>query len=879
MSDQKTSLLVNRQVPEYIREEYPLFISFLEAYYEFLENKQGSELNDLTKRAKDLRYLSDVDESIDDFEDHFFNTYASLVSKDIVADKEFLIKNVLPLYLSKGSEKSFKLLFRMMFGQEVQVNYPRNDVLRASDGKWVKDNIIKVTEDISSYYTGDGTTKVFRILGCRCPITSEVLPVAADVYINGALITTGYFIRKENLKIYFDVAPANGSLIEIYYRNIDTTVFVNRQVTGEKSGATAIIEKIERERINNEPVVEFYVDKKTIKGTFDIGEALVFTVIKDDGAIVNVKAKTFSSILTINIIDGGANYNVGDPVPIVVPVFEKEPKAFISKTFSGKINQVLIRDGGAGFQVAGNVRAVGIAEEQLFFAIGEVNTSAANSANVFTIFSDIISDIDPANTSISAADYGTLGLESSPNVNTVISQAFGNVSYTSIGEVSNVSVLVSEITLTTTPTLNAQPATISIEAAGSTSENTPVRITTFGSLGKLKIIDGGFDYIIGDELIFKNKPMNFGIGAEAEVMNVSSFGKITEVKMLPSKITGTANVTSASNVMVQGNGTYFETELVVGDNIYIDGNTRTVVEITSNTSLNVDTAFGKSSFEKKIRLWGKNLLGGQGYEQEKLPSITVSSANGFGANIVVTSIMGDGEDLFARGTGRAGEIQEITIIDSGRGIKTIPSVVFTGLGNGTALANAVISPTVEELTGRWTSSDSILSSSDRKLQGRNYYVNYSYLLSSEIEFAKYKKIFRELLHPAGFVSYAELNKLKEIDVSSGTLNTLVAPTNIRTLSGTVNVNSSIYVVGNNTKFTVIENKGWIGANSWIAVNSEIRMVNAIISDTLLTVNSAFTITANNEELVVMNVDYDAVATEISLEEITAENQIILTVES
>ena len=55
--DLKTSLLINRQVPEFIREDHPLFISFLEAYYEFLENEQGTQNNDLTKISKDLRRL------------------------------------------------------------------------------------------------------------------------------------------------------------------------------------------------------------------------------------------------------------------------------------------------------------------------------------------------------------------------------------------------------------------------------------------------------------------------------------------------------------------------------------------------------------------------------------------------------------------------------------------------------------------------------------------------------------------------------------------------------------------------------------------------------------------------------------------------------
>jgi hypothetical protein len=37
MSEFKNSILVSQQVPEYIRDEYPLFVNFLEAYYEFLE--------------------------------------------------------------------------------------------------------------------------------------------------------------------------------------------------------------------------------------------------------------------------------------------------------------------------------------------------------------------------------------------------------------------------------------------------------------------------------------------------------------------------------------------------------------------------------------------------------------------------------------------------------------------------------------------------------------------------------------------------------------------------------------------------------------------------------------------------------------------------
>ena len=177
MSDYKTSLLVNKQVPEFIRDEYPIFVSFLEAYYQFLETKQGSEKNDLVSKSKDLRYITDVDASIDDFEDSFFNTFASLVPHTTEVDKAFLIKNVLPLYLAKGNEKSFKLLFRMLFNDEVDIIFPKNNVLRPSDGKWTVDNVLKVQTNIRSVYTGDASNTQFIL--AEVSGSSDI-----DVYVN-----------------------------------------------------------------------------------------------------------------------------------------------------------------------------------------------------------------------------------------------------------------------------------------------------------------------------------------------------------------------------------------------------------------------------------------------------------------------------------------------------------------------------------------------------------------------------------------------------------------------------------------------------------------------------------------------------------------------
>jgi hypothetical protein len=877
MTDRLTSLLINRQVPEFVREEYPLFINFLEAYYEYLEQKQGTQLNDLTSKAKDLRYISDVDESIDDFESNFFNTYASLIPVDVQVDKNSLIKNVLPLYLSKGSESSFKLLYRFLFGQELEVKYPKNDVLRASDGKWLVENALKVSSDFYSNYTGNGTVKEFKIL-------QELDLSEISVFVNDVLQTSGFFVRKESKKLIFNVAPITGSKVKVLYKTLDKTIFANRKVTGETSGATALVERVSNRISNGESIVELYVNDKTLINSFINGESILTDVFVDN-VLIDVSISTISNVLTITITNGGASYNVGDPVSINAPIAEQFPTAIVSKTFKGFINQVRITDPGAGFAVGERIAAVGFANTLLDFAVANVDTNSANTANTFFIFSDVISDVDPSNTTLSVANWkfpGNIAPSGLINVNSVISTAFSNTTYISIGGISNVTVVAANVTASTTPVLNAAPAKVVISPlTANTIVSTTVLIDTFGSLGTLVIRNGGLGYSVFDELVITNKPMSFGTGAEAIVSEISGTGRIIKAKFVPSKITGNVSVTSISNVMVQGTNTLFNDELVPGDNILIGYDTRKVISIASNTSLNVTSASWTQLYSGvPIRKIGKNLIGGQGYTQDKLPSVTVTSNTGSGAVVEITAIMGDGENLLAQGTKKVGEIEEIIITNPGKGIKVRPTVDLTTRGDGTAEASVTLNPSYETLEGRWSSSDGILSSSDRKIQGQDYYVNYSYLLSSSTEFAKYKKIFKELLHPAGFKAFAELARLSELETTAADTQTLVAPTTIKTLSGRVNVaNVSIYVTGSNTKFNVANSLGIISIGSYIAVNSQIRVVSSIISNTNLAVTSAFTITANNEELLVVNTVYDAIATEITLEEILAENELPLTVES
>ena len=124
----KVSNLVINQVPEFVRADYPTFIAFIEAYYEYMESQ-----------GVDLLQIKDLDLTLDSFIDYFRKELAINLPKNIQIDERFLLQHIKDQYLSKGSEASFKLLFKLLYNKNVSVVYPGQQLLRASDGKWQQD--------------------------------------------------------------------------------------------------------------------------------------------------------------------------------------------------------------------------------------------------------------------------------------------------------------------------------------------------------------------------------------------------------------------------------------------------------------------------------------------------------------------------------------------------------------------------------------------------------------------------------------------------------------------------------------------------------------------------------------------------------------------
>lgn len=116
------------------------FVKFLAAYYEFLEQDQGPQ-----ELLQNARSYGDTDYTTDELLEQFFKNYGNDIPRNIAADKRTFVKHFKDVYKSKGTEEAYKLLFRVLYNEDVSFKYPKNLTLKPSDGIWKKDFVMRVS--------------------------------------------------------------------------------------------------------------------------------------------------------------------------------------------------------------------------------------------------------------------------------------------------------------------------------------------------------------------------------------------------------------------------------------------------------------------------------------------------------------------------------------------------------------------------------------------------------------------------------------------------------------------------------------------------------------------------------------------------------------
>ena len=139
-TSKKTSVLVNEQLPDFVRDEGPRLQRFIEAYYEFMEQNGGR-----IDGAKNILAYQDIDTTTNAFLQYFREEIYKNIPDDALVDKKLLAKHIREMYNAKGSEKSYKFLFRILFDEDLEIRFPGEYVFKSSDGRWIVEKYLRVT--------------------------------------------------------------------------------------------------------------------------------------------------------------------------------------------------------------------------------------------------------------------------------------------------------------------------------------------------------------------------------------------------------------------------------------------------------------------------------------------------------------------------------------------------------------------------------------------------------------------------------------------------------------------------------------------------------------------------------------------------------------
>ena len=165
-TNKKTSLLIDNILPDFVLEDGPKYAAFIRAYYKFLETDGNT-----TERSKNLLNYADIDTTLSSFLTHFERELSSFLPASSAVNKAFILKNVKDIYQTKGSEESYKILFRLLFNDDVVFDYPGQRILRVSDGRWEQRQTIK----ISPPFTGNPAALYGTIEGLTSGAKARVL--------------------------------------------------------------------------------------------------------------------------------------------------------------------------------------------------------------------------------------------------------------------------------------------------------------------------------------------------------------------------------------------------------------------------------------------------------------------------------------------------------------------------------------------------------------------------------------------------------------------------------------------------------------------------------------------------------------------------------
>jgi hypothetical protein len=728
------SPFIESQFPQFYQEEGPLFIAFVKAYYEWLEKSEN-----VLGQTRSLMELRDLDTTLDSYLKYFKNAYINSLPENIVADKRLLIKHILELYRSKGTDKSYEFLFRLLFNEDIEIYYPGKYIFKLSDNEWVLPKYIEVSD----------SPMLTDLIGQRIYSSSTLSTAIVENYftksINNKLVNvltlsniTGRFkygekilsesvpeITAENAPIIF------GSLssVSVYEGGINYNVGDLLDIRGKGKGGIA---RVISTRSKNGEVTFELIDGGT-------GFSLD-AIVNVDGRAVNITNISNTSPVRVTTNQDHLLAN-GNSVRIDYVDGMEEINTGTYSYYTGIVNST-------SFDIYTNSILTtplnGTSFGTYFANSGYVYMNTGGDGATFEIGSIVNKEIFDINID-DISDYEATIIDSTVSGYVIsVNSISGNFNLNDNIYMANVNVKELDVTL--------QTATILLQ--GESLSNSSLGISNI----ICTISDGSYIQIKGSGI--NNANLVSGINL---VSNTSSSVLRINSAFVTQSVNATAKVTASNSTTVTANtqtGFFVFGEKLFDSTSGANANIGVVSRVTNwgfpKVSLpdvdNMNTLIGNAltNIQKEVGTIASltNINSGEGYSSD--PVVTIVEPTIY--KLKIQDDRGEYKGFDAEVTATAGFangiVTALEIVDSGFGYERDETLNLNNANNQYSVVGSSVVDLNGISRGYWKDNRSF-TSDNIYLQDSFYYQNYSYEILATRMLSTYESFVKDLIHPAG----------------------------------------------------------------------------------------------------------------------------------
>ncbi len=788
--------IIKQAVPNFVETDYPLFMEFIQAYLRFMEAPRqfgsqtvypefGSVANSAIQvttqlggplyEARKMLDYRDVTTTIDDFKSHFLAMFAKSFPNYTYVPLDYLIRALRQFYQGKGTVESIEWFFRVIFNEDAEVFFPREDILKASDGTWDAPIVLKVSSPTNDHVNSD--VQKFYVGQRVQTATGEAQVETVITYVVGQADNKHIVVNELRLK--FD------SILGFFLPgqdlfNTDSTTVVHTTIFPVITGV----------------IVE------AGGSNYAVGDIVNFSEGPAGGygygAFGVVASTSNTAIDGVIVADGGDGFITGLPV-LFVSTSGHGASAVVQEVIQGYFEL----EDSTGFFLNEDI------------VTGETNFWQEEDINMLVLELEIDPFVNAtSNVHLLDPDYGTeLGIP------TMVGVSFDSELELALAAVDKKPYMhpwvFTDLAHTTAELANAA---CGMRVIGPTFFDSGVEVFRIDNLADSQT-NVGTSNLTANVIV-----SDLSLGGGSDTLYLKDFTGFdmlsTNVvfKQAGNGVLQLGNVALDGTANVFGTNTSFTTTCTPNTHIRLTTGQHMVVRsVVNNTFLVVTTATGVTNAAatwsvvptgsvanivlQAQRFYGeiktiKMLTNGVGYEHPPVPFVDNPSSRAQeiyhlnpdpifpvdpeSANneVVVTTehvdVFRDAELIPQQD---AGQIQTVQIINSGVNYLDANAIIVTAVhGSPRTGSNAELIAVTGALTheaGQFTTTRGFLSA-DKFLQDENYYNDYTYVVRVAESFDRYRDLLLKLIHPAGFKPLGQFVDILEgpITLSVGEMETL-----------------------------------------------------------------------------------------------------------